>query len=124
MLAFPLTWLLLPRLGDGYFLLFVAACFALGVWACGITGRTLGIADYGGIVWDEVVAFMLVLFFVPESKLQQAMAFLLFRFFDIVKPPPARYVDSHWKSGLGVMSDDLIAACYTIFVLALWQRIT
>lgn len=116
--------MLLPRLGDGYFLLFVAASFALGVWACGITGRTLGIADYGGIVWDETVAFMLVLFFVPESKLQQAMAFLLFRFFDIMKPPPARYIDSHWKSGLGVMSDDLIAAGYTIFVLALWQRIT
>lgn len=62
--------------------------FAFGIWVCGKTGRALGVADYGGIVWDEIVAFMLVLFFTPAGVFWNVLAFSLFRFFDIVKPPP------------------------------------
>ena len=67
--------------------------FALGIWACEVTGRALGAADHGGMVWDETVAFLLVLFFVPATLPWQAAAFLLFRLFDILKPPPIRYYD-------------------------------
>ncbi len=78
----------MPFTGDLGFLLAVAAAFAIGVWAAQRTGRDLGVADHGAIVWDEVAAFLLVLFFVGPDPLREGVAFLLFRFFDIVKPPP------------------------------------
>ena len=63
-------------LGDTAYLLLLPLWFALGVWACGRTGRELGVHDYGGIVWDEVVAFMLVLFFVPARSCCSAFSIL------------------------------------------------
>jgi phosphatidylglycerophosphatase A len=116
--AFPMYWYLAPRLTDWQFLLALAGAFAIGVWVCGITGKTLGDADYGGIVWDEIVAFMLVLFFTPPGWEWSLLAFALFRLFDIVKPPPIRYFDSNWHGGLGVMFDDLLAAGYALLCLA------
>jgi len=70
------------------------------------------------MVWDETVAFLLVLFFVPVTLPWQAVAFLLFRLFDILKPPPIRYYERTFKNGFGVMLDDLIAAAYALLVLA------
>ena len=118
LVAFPIFWLLAPLLTDAAFLLFLVWAFAIGVWACDFTGRTLGVADYGGIVWDEIVAFMLVLFFTPAGWEWSLLAFTLFRIFDIIKPPPIRYFDSNWHGGLGVMFDDLLAAGYTLLCLA------
>jgi len=93
------------------------------VWACEVTGRAIGAADHGGMVWDETVAFLLVLFFAPATLPWQAAAFLLFRLFDILKPPPIRYYDQALKSGFGVMLDDLIAASYALLVLAVAKMI-
>jgi len=70
------------------------------------------------MVWDETVAFLLVLFFTPAGLRWQALAFLIFRLFDILKPPPIRYYERTFKNGFGVMLDDLIAAFYTLLVLA------
>ncbi|MFZ2302667.1 MAG: phosphatidylglycerophosphatase A [Gallionella sp.] len=117
--AFPIYWYLAPRLTDAAFLLMLAGAFAIGVWACGVTGKVLGVADYGGIVWDEIVAFMLVLFFTPPGLDWSLLAFVLFRFFDIAKPPPIRHFDSNWHGGLGVMFDDLLAAGYALLCLAI-----
>src|SRR5271169_5548914 len=122
LLALPLAALLRAFTGDLGFLLAVAAAFAIGIWAAQRTGRDLGVADHGAIVWDEVAAFLLVLFFVGSDPLREAFAFLLFRFFDIVKPPPARRIDREWHHGVGVMADDIVAAFYTLVVFALWQR--
>lgn len=121
LLAFPLFWLLQPRLAASEYLGLLAVMFFAGIWACGTTGRALGAADHGGMVWDEVVAFMLVLFFTPNSLYWQAFAFLLFRLFDILKPQPIRYYDRTFKNGFGVMLDDLVAAFYALLVLALWR---
>ena len=118
LLAFPLFWLLQPQTDALEFLLAAAILFGLGVWACDATGRALGVADHGGMVWDETVAFLLVLFFTPSALHWQALAFLIFRLFDILKPPPIRYYDRTLKNGFGVMFDDLIAAFYTLLVLA------
>ena len=74
--------------------------------------------DHGSIVWDEIVPFWLVLAFCPTGWLWQATAFLLFRLFDITKPQPARFFDRKVKNGFGVMADDLVAAAYSIAVLA------
>lgn len=119
LVAFPLYWFLAPRLSDALFLLVLIWSFAIGVWVCDITGKALGVADYGGIVWDEIVAFALVLFFTPPGWAWSLLAFALFRFFDIVKPPPIRYFDSNWHGGLGVMFDDLLAAGYALLCMAL-----
>lgn len=118
LLAIPLFHVLQPRLDAWPFLVVIVALFWLGVWACAVAGRALGAADHGGMVWDEVVAFLLVLFFVPAGGYWQAFAFVVFRFFDIFKPPPIRYYDRTLKNGFGVMWDDLIAAGYALLVLA------
>jgi phosphatidylglycerophosphatase A len=118
LLAFPLFALLAGH-GSPLLQLFdLIVFFLIGVWACDATGRALGVADHGGMVWDETVAFLLVLFFTPAGWAWQVTAFVLFRFFDIVKPPPIRHFDATLKSGFGVMFDDLIAAGYTLLVLA------
>jgi phosphatidylglycerophosphatase A len=109
----PITWIII-----------LAAGFVLGIWVCGKTGRDLGIPDHGSMVWDEIIAFWLVLLFVsPASVGTQCWAFLWFRFFDMVKPPPIGYFDRHFKGGFGVMWDDIVAAFYTLLVFALWRVI-
>ena len=123
LLAFPLYWLLATFSTSTMALALLGAAFLLGVWACGATGRALGVADHGAMVWDEIVAFAVVLVFTPPGWQWQLGAFLLFRFFDIVKPPPIRYFDRRLKNGFGVMFDDLLAAGYTLLVLAVGQRL-
>lgn len=118
LLGFPLGWLLVTQFSLAASGAVLLACFALGVWACGATGRALGVADHGAMVWDEVVAFVLVILFTPLHWAWQIGAFALFRFFDIVKPPPIRYFDRALKNGFGVMFDDLIAAVYALAVLS------
>lgn len=119
LVAFPMYWFLAPRLSDVVFILVLIWAFFIGVWVCDKTGKTLGVSDYGGIVWDEIVAFLLVLFFTPPGWYWSLLAFALFRFFDIVKPPPIRHFDSTWHGGLGVMFDDLLAAGYALLCMAL-----
>ncbi len=99
------------------------ALFVLGVWACGRTGRDLGIADHSGMVWDEVAAFVLILVLTPPGPWWWALAFFVFRFFDVLKPPPIRTIDRRWKGGFGVMFDDIAAAFYTLLVIAIVARV-
>ncbi|MGQ9685645.1 MAG: phosphatidylglycerophosphatase A family protein [Thiobacillaceae bacterium] len=89
----------------------------VGVWACGRTGSALGVPDHGGIVWDEISAFLLVLHFAPQSLWGYALAFALFRLFDIWKPFPIGWLEARVKGGLGVMLDDVLAAGYAIVCL-------
>ena len=105
-------------------LILPVTAFLIGIWACGRAARDMGVADPGGIVWDEVAAFWLVLALVPASFGAQLAAFVLFRLFDIVKPPPIRGFDATLKGGFGVMFDDVLAAGYTLIVMALWTRMT
>ncbi|MDQ5848624.1 MAG: phosphatidylglycerophosphatase A [Pseudomonadota bacterium] len=122
LLAWPLGWLLGGFLPPVAFLGLIAALFALGVWACELTGRRLGAADHGSMVWDEVVAFLLVLAIVPRDLAWQAAGFALFRLFDIAKPPPIRWLERRYHGGFGVMFDDLVAAGYALVILALIKR--
>jgi phosphatidylglycerophosphatase A len=123
LVALPLAVLLRGATGDAGYLFSVAAAFGVGVWAADRTGRDLGVADHGAIVWDEIVAFLAVLFFAGADPVRQAFAFLLFRLFDIAKPPPANIIDREWHNGFGVMADDMVAAFYALLVFALWQRV-
>lgn len=100
-----------------------AVLFIVGLWACGVTGRNLGVSDPGAIVWDEVVAFFLVLAILPRELAWQVAAFVAFRVFDIVKPPPIRAFERRFRGGFGVMFDDVLAAGYTLLLLALVKRL-
>ncbi|MDH4191767.1 MAG: phosphatidylglycerophosphatase A [Betaproteobacteria bacterium] len=123
LLAFPMWWTMRGFAGPLQVLAVVAVLFIVGIWLCDLTGRNLGIADHGGIVWDEAVAFMLVLALIPDEPRWQFAAYVLFRLFDILKPSPIREIDARIRGGLGVMLDDLLAAGYTLAVLALAKRL-
>ncbi|MCC7039163.1 MAG: phosphatidylglycerophosphatase A [Burkholderiales bacterium] len=123
LVAIPIALVIRRYAGDATFVAVIVATLLIGAWASQVTGRALGAADHGSIVIDEVAAFLVVLFFTGVTPGRLALAFVLFRCFDIVKPPPIRQVDAALKSGVGVMLDDLIAAGYTLLVIALWQRV-
>ena len=88
--------------------------FFIGIWICDVTERSIGVHDYGGIVWDEITAMMLVLACVPQGLGWWLAAFAAFRFFDAVKPPAIRWFDQKVRGGFGVMLDDFIAALFAI----------
>ena len=123
LVAIPIAIALRAYSGDLTYIVFTIALFAVGAWASQVTGRALGVPDHGSIVIDEVAAFLGMLFFTGTTPLRIAIAFVLFRFFDIVKPPPVRYVDTAMKNGLGVMLDDVVAAGYALLVFAIGQRV-
>lgn len=123
LLAWPLWVVGIARLPDTYVAGFLLLAFILGCWVCGRTGREMGKPDHGGMVWDEMVAFWLVLWLTPAGWQAQLIAFVLFRFFDILKPPPIRFFDRRLKNGFGVMWDDLLAAGYSLLVIAILVRL-
>lgn len=123
LVAFPIFWVLQYGYGRAVTLGVALAFFAIGVWACERTGQDLGVADHGAMVWDEVVAFLLVLAILPEGWGWQAAGFVVFRVFDIAKPSPIRDIERRLHGGLGVMADDLVAAGMTLLVLAVIQRV-
>jgi phosphatidylglycerophosphatase A len=107
-------------------LIIVAVALIVGTWATEHTAAMLGEADPSTIVVDEMVAFWLVLVMLPTGAhwfVLQVAAFVLFRFFDITKPPPIGSIDRRWKNAFGVMADDLVAAFYTLVVIALLMRL-
>jgi phosphatidylglycerophosphatase A len=122
-------------LGDTGWTIVIGLSLPLGWWASTVTARNLGVLDPGSIVWDEVVAFWLVLWLImPTGLVGQVLAFGLFRFFDAVKPGPVGWADTlfhgvtpatdarAWhKAGFGIMLDDLVAAGCTVLVVALWR---
>lgn len=120
--AWPLGWIMGGLMPPALFVGLMAFFFAVGVWACAVTGRRLGVGDHPAMVCDEMVAFMLVLAIVPREIEWQAAAFVLFRLFDITKPPPIRWFERAHHGGFGAMFDDLLAAGYTLLVLALARR--
>ncbi|MDO5680520.1 MAG: phosphatidylglycerophosphatase A [Pelistega sp.] len=119
-------WLPLSSLisHDIWMAVFLFLMYVYGVFICQKVTQDMGVADHGGVVWDEIVAFWLVLFVItPLPLIWQAVAFGVFRFFDIIKPWPIAFFDERLKNGFGVMWDDIIAALYSLFVIAVLLRI-
>jgi phosphatidylglycerophosphatase A len=129
------SFLVLDRwLGAQAWAVLIATCLLAGVWACTLTARHLDLADPGAVVWDEIVAFWIVLWLLtPASWWAQLAAFALFRYFDAAKPGPVGWADRHfkrtpgapigWRQGLGIVLDDLVAAGCTLLFIALWIRL-
>jgi len=105
----------------------IAVSTLVGWWACTVTAKNMAVLDPGSIVWDEVVAFWLVLWLImPTGFTGQVVAFVLFRFFDTVKPGPIGWADQKFKGfgargGFGILFDDFVAAFCTLLVIALWR---
>ena len=108
-----------------------AGGIGVGVWGGTRSGRELGLADPSCIVWDEIVAFWIVLLMIqPATWVEQTVAFALFRFLDAVKPPPVNWADQlfkprssasvGWLQGLGILFDDLVAAFCVVLLWAIW----
>lgn len=120
LVAIPLYWALALALPPLAIAFLAIPLFFLGVWACDVTGRHLGVQDHGAMVWDEIVAFLPLAALASASLPLQAVAFLLFRLFDIWKPFPIRELERRVKGGMGVMIDDVVAAFYAYVVFAIF----
>ncbi|HKT27949.1 phosphatidylglycerophosphatase A [Dyella sp.] len=119
-LAAILPWLLLRQLSLPLNGLVIVVGFALGVWACDVAGRALGVDDHRSLVWDEFIGQWIALLpalLAPWWAV--VLGFALFRLFDVWKPWPIRYLDKHLKGGFGVMVDDVIAGVFAAIVLKL-----
>jgi phosphatidylglycerophosphatase A len=128
-----LTFLLLaPWLDDRGWALLIGLGTVIGWWACTRCAQHMNTPDPGAVVWDEVLAFWLILWLIaPAGWLGQAIAFALFRYFDAAKPGPVGWADRlfkiergapiGWAQGLGILIDDFVAAGCTLAVIALWR---
>ncbi len=107
-------YLLLAQLPLPLYLLALAIGFAAGVYLCAFTSRALGVHDHPGIVWDEFVGFWITMTAVPLDWRWILLGFVLFRFFDIVKPWPVKIADARLTGGFGIMLDDVLAGIYAL----------
>lgn len=114
--AIPVYWLI-QDLAVPLYLLWLAVTFVLGVYWCHRSSIALGVHDHGGIVWDEMVGYWLTMFMAPAGWLWMLLGFVLFRFFDVLKPWPISWLDRRVEGGFGIMVDDVLAALYALIVL-------
>ena len=117
-MAIP-VYLLMEPLPANIYLALVAALFIVGIPICAHTARRMGVHDHPGIVWDEIVGYLVTMMFAPPGWLWVAAGFVLFRLFDIAKPWPIRLLDRNVGGGFGIMVDDLLAGIFAAVVLQL-----
>ena len=96
----------------------IAIC-AIGIWFCDVVSRDAGVHDHPAIVWDEVAGFYITMIGAAISWQTLLVGFILFRFFDIVKPWPITLLDKHVKGGFGIMVDDILAGIFSLICLQL-----
>lgn len=101
------------------YLLLTLAFFLFGVWICDRSSKLLGVHDHGGIVWDEIVGYLVTMIAAPQGWEWIVIGFILFRIFDILKPWPIAYLDRHVSGGFGIMIDDILAGVYAMLILQL-----
>ncbi|MCY4532277.1 MAG: phosphatidylglycerophosphatase A [Gammaproteobacteria bacterium] len=118
-LAALLPFLLLTQFPPWLYLTCVAIAFLSGIFICGVAVKRLKVKDPSWIVWDEFVGLWITLFLMPQGWHYLLLGFLLFRFFDILKPWPVNYFDRNLDGGLGIMMDDAAAGVYAFTVLQL-----
>jgi phosphatidylglycerophosphatase A len=121
-------WFALRGLPLAWYVGVLVLAFALGVWACDVSGKRLGVDDHRALVWDEFVGQWIALCAAPRNSWPWTAAFmvtgfLLFRLFDVWKPWPIRIADSKVHGGFGVMLDDVLAGIYALVVLQVAARI-
>lgn len=121
--AIPFWWIFLQDVPLIPYLCVIIAGFAFGVYLCEQTSKDLGVHDHGGIVWDEWIGLWITYIALPSGIEWIIIGFALFRFFDILKPWPIKWLDEKVHGGFGIMIDDVLAgifalACVQILILA------
>jgi phosphatidylglycerophosphatase A len=113
----PLVYLSSAYSSWTVYIVVTIALFLSGIWLCEVTANHLGVHDHGGIVWDEIVGFLITMTMVPPDWRFVVLGFVLFRLFDIWKPWPISWLDRKVSGGLGIMLDDVLAGIYALIVL-------
>ncbi len=106
-----------------YYVAVCAALFLAGIWICGRTSRDLGAHDHGGIVFDEIVGYLVAMTALPHSWPWVLAGFVLFRALDILKPWPIGWIEHRFRGGFSIMVDDLLAGLVTLGLLQLIHRL-
>lgn len=114
-------FLLLNNLPNYAYWTGLVLAFIAGIWICGKTSADIGEEDHGGIVWDEFVGLWLSLALVPPGWGWILVGFVLFRFFDALKPWPISWADKNLHGGLGVMFDDILAGVAALVSLKILE---
>lgn len=91
-----------------------------GIFICDLAAKKLDVHDFGGIVWDEIAGFLITMVGITHSWQSLLAGFVLFRFFDIVKPWPIKWLDKHVHGGFGIMLDDVVAGIFAVAILRIW----
>ncbi|MCK4742690.1 MAG: phosphatidylglycerophosphatase A [Sulfuriflexus sp.] len=118
LVAIPLYWFMQP-LSALYYGLITIVLFFIGIGLCGYAARKLNVHDHPGIVWDEIVGYLITMFMAPTGLLWIIVGFALFRLFDIWKPWPIGWLDAKVSGGFGIMIDDVLAGVYAAGLLQL-----
>lgn len=121
--GWALWFLFLQGLSDAWVVFVLLLSFLVGCQVSQRCGDALGVPDHSGMNWDEIVSIWLVLWLLPAGFWSQLLGVVLFRVFDILKPPPIAAMDQRFRNGFGVMIDDVVAAAYTLLVAAIMLRI-
>lgn len=114
--ALPLYFLMM-NLSWPVFLAVTAIVTIAGFWICDVAAKDMEVHDHGAIVWDEVAGMLITMIAAPVGLLPLVIGFVLFRFFDIVKPWPIKLLDRHVKGGFGIMIDDVLAGVFAAISL-------
>lgn len=96
----------------------------VGIYLCGKTSADMQVHDHGGIVWDEIAGFLITMIAIPFSWQNILIGFVLFRFFDIIKPWPIKAIDKHVQGGFGIMLDDILAGIFAwicLYYIVEWE---
>ncbi|MEJ6518383.1 phosphatidylglycerophosphatase A [Shewanella bicestrii] len=111
--AIPL-YLLLAQLPLAWYLAVTLVCVFAGIYICDKAAKDMGVHDHGAIVWDEVAGLLITMIAAPAGVLWLVVGFVLFRFFDIIKPWPIRWLDAKVEGGFGIMIDDVLAGIFAL----------
>ncbi|MFT5235510.1 MAG: phosphatidylglycerophosphatase A [Shewanella sp.] len=114
--AIPL-YLLIAPLSLQWYLAVTLLSMVVGFYICGKAAKDMGVHDHGAIVWDEFVGLLITMIAAPAGWVWVVVGFVLFRFFDIVKPWPIRWLDAKVKGGFGIMIDDVLAGLFSFACL-------
>lgn len=116
LVAIPI-YLLLQPLSLPIYLAALSLLTLFGIWLCHRTASDMGVHDHPGIVWDEIIGYLITMIAAPAGWMWLVLGFVLFRFFDIIKPWPIRWADRHVEGGIGIMLDDILAGMMALAVL-------
>ncbi len=117
--AIPVYLLLSLLVSLPGYLVITALFSVVGIWICDKTSKDLGVHDHSGIVWDEIVGYLITMILVPLTWYWVLAGFVLFRFFDILKPWPISILDKKVSGGFGIMVDDIVAGVFSLGVMHL-----